>query len=268
MTRSRRPVLLGIFAAIVGVILFLPGLAVIPMGFNGARTMRFPPDTWGVDWYLNFFTNPAWTGSLVTSFAVSLLAAVLATVLGTLTAFALIRHRFPGKPIVTGLVLAPLVTPIVILGLGDYSLFLQWQLTGSLPGFVLAYTVIALPYAVITVSASLAGVERQYELAASVLGASKFSVFTKITLPLISRGMAAGFLFAFVTGFDETVIAIFLSDPGFRTLPVTMYSSMTREVDPTIAAASAVIMLTTTLILLAYVSLTKGPHASGNARRR
>lgn len=258
---NRRPVVLSIFAALVGVFLVLPGLMVLPMSFNGARTMRFPPESWGTHWYANFFTNRAWVESLYNSILVSLLTAVLATVIGTFAAFALVRHSFPGKSLVAGLILAPLATPIVILGLGDYALFLDWHLTGTAYGFMLAYTVTALPYVVITVSSALVGVQRQYELAASVLGANRFSVFFRVTLPLVLPGIVAGFLFAFVTSFDETAIAIFISEPGFRTLPVTMYSSMTREIDPTIASASSVIMLATTLVLFAYVALTRRKRA-------
>lgn len=255
--KSRASVILMIFAILVGLFLILPGLMVLPMSFNGARSMRFPPDSWSLQWYVNFFTNPAWTRSLMNSLLVSVLSALLATVVGGLAAFALVRHRFPGKALVAGLLLAPLATPVVILGLGDYALFLDWGLTGSPTGFVFAYLVTALPYVVITVSASLVSVRPEYELAASVLGASRLSVFFRITLPLIAPGVLAGFLFAFVTSFDETVIAIFLSDPTFRTLPVTMYSSMTREVDPTIASASSIIMIATTGVLLAYVALTR-----------
>lgn len=255
--KARAPIVLTTVAILVGLFLILPGLMVLPMSFNGARSMRFPPDTLSLQWYENFFTNAAWTRSLLNSLLVSVLSALVATVVGGLAAFALVRHRFPGKPLVAGLLLAPLATPVVILGLGDYALFLDWGLTGTPVGFVFAYLVTALPYVVITVSASLVSVKPEYELAAAVHGASQASVFFRITLPLVMPGVLAGFLFAFVTSFDETVIAIFLSDPSFRTLPVTMYSSMTREVDPTIASASSVIMLATTGILLVYVALTR-----------
>ena len=255
---SRRSyIVLGILAVLIAVFLVLPGLTVIPMSFNGARTMRFPPETWSLTWYENFFTNRVWMRSLMSSLLVAFLAAVLATIAGTCAAFALVRHRFRGTSLVAGLLLAPLATPVVILGLGDYALFLKWGITGTPLGFVLAYTVISIPYVVITVSAVLVGIQREFELAASVLGASKPSVFFKITLPLLLPGVLAGFLFAFVTAFDETVIAIFLSEPRFRTLPVTMYSSMTREVDPTIASASAIIMLMTTAVLVLYVVATR-----------
>jgi len=255
--KTRSYILLGVLAALIGIFLVIPGLAVIPMGFNGARSLRFPPETWSLQWYENFFTNRAWIRSLTASVLVSTLAAVVATVVGTFAAFALVRHRFPGKTLVAGLLLAPLATPIVILGLGDYALFLEWGITGTPLGFVLAYTVLSIPYVVITVSAALVGVQREFELAAAVCGAGRVSVFTRITLPLLLPGILAGFLFAFVTSFDETVIAIFLSDPGFRTLPVTMYSSMTREVDPTIASASSLIMLMTTAVLGIYLIATR-----------
>src|SRR5690625_7969248 len=97
---SRRAYLwLGIFAGLLAIFLILPGLAVIPMSFNGARTMRFPPESWGLSWYENFFTGRVWVRSLSSSLLVATLSAVLATIVGTCAAFALVRYKFRGKSI-------------------------------------------------------------------------------------------------------------------------------------------------------------------------
>jgi putative spermidine/putrescine transport system permease protein len=249
MSTRRRPVVLGTLAIVTGVLLVLPGLIVFPMSLSHRRSFVFPPKEWSFTWYHNFFTDEKWTGAFLSSLQTAVIVAVLATVTGTAAVFGIVRHRFRGRYLLLGLLLAPMMTPIIIIGVGDYALFLRWGLVGSGTGFVIAHTVHAIPYVVITVSGVLVGMQRQLEQAAASLGAPPREVVRTIVLPLIAPGVAAGFIFAFISSFDETVIALFLSDPNFRTLPVQMYGSMTQEVDPTIAVGASLIMLLSALLI-------------------
>lgn len=240
--------------AVVGVLLVAPMLVVIPMSFTGQRSFKFLPSTWSTKWYENFFTDPDWYDSLLVSLRVALVVTVFATVLGTAAALGLDRSRFPGKTTLNAFVLSPMIVPVVVTGIAIYAVFLPRQLTGTTLGFVLAHCALAAPFAVVTVSASLRTFDRQLELAAASLGATPLASFFKVTLPLIRPGVLTGALFAFIVSFDELVVSLFLVTPEMRTLPVQMYSSVTREIDPTIAAASAMIMIfTTALLLLAFV---------------
>jgi putative spermidine/putrescine transport system permease protein len=195
-------------------------------------------------------TNREWSTAMVNSAEVAVLTAIFATVLGTLASLALTRGRFPGRTLVNGLVLAPLIVPVVIIAIGMFSLYVRWRISGSLLGLVIAHTALALPFVVVSVSASLRTMDRNLELAAANLGASPRQSFMRITLPIILPGVLAGAIFAFITSWDEVVVAIFLTTARFRTLPVEMWEQVRQVVDPTVAAVATTLLLVTTALLL------------------
>jgi putative spermidine/putrescine transport system permease protein len=238
------------WVAVVVVLLIAPTLVVIPMSFSASETFQFPPHQWSLRWYDEFFGSSAWMSSLLTSIEVGLLTAGLATVLGVAAAFALDRGRFVGRGVIRSLIMAPMIMPGIVVAVAVYSVFLRWQLTGTVLGFVLADAVLAIPFVLTSVATSLSGYDRTVESAAASLGATPATTFRRITLPLLLPGVASGFVFAFVTSLDEVVIALFLQTPSVRTLPVQMYNSITLQIDPTIAAASSLMVVVTTLVLL------------------
>ena len=183
---------------------------------------------------------------------------IVACVLGTMTAFALDRSSFPGKSFFQYLVISPMIIPIILLGIAYYSFFLSFRMTGTMLGFVLAHTVLALPFVVTSVTPALTTFDRRLELAAHSLGASNVDTFRKVTLPLIFPAILSGAIFAFVTSFDEIVVAIFLTGPYMTTVPVRMFTAVSRELDPTISAVSAIILTITTSLLM-VVQLVRRP---------
>ncbi|MGY2066525.1 ABC transporter permease [Blastococcus sp. SYSU DS0619] len=238
------------WVALVMGLLILPTVVVIPMSFTDERTFQFPPENWSLRWYGEFFTSDAWTTAFTTSLRVALVVAVLASVIGIAAAIALNRWSLPGKEFVRQLVLAPLIIPSVVIAVALYYVFLDWQLTGSFQGFVLAHTVIAVPFVIVSVTTSLNGYDRQLSLASASMGANAVTTFLRVTVPLIMPGIASGFVFAFVTSLDEVVIALFLQSPSFETLPVRMYEGVTSDIDPTVAVASTLMVLATLIALL------------------
>ena len=123
------------------------------------------------------------------------------------------------------LALSPLIVPVVIIAIGMFSLFVQWRISGSLVGLVLAHTALALPFVIVNVGTSLRTMDRNLELAAANLGADPRRSFLHVTLPIILPGVLAGAIFAFITSWDEVVVAIFMTSARFRTLPVEMWSA-------------------------------------------
>lgn len=245
------------FCALVGVWLVAPALIVVPLSFTGEASLVFPPSSWSTRWYANFFSDPGWTQALLNSLQIGVLVTLVATVLGTAAAIGLTRTRLRGSGIVQGVLLSPMIVPGIVFAIGVYAVFLKLQLVGSLGGFVAAHTVLALPFVIIPVSASLRTFDRRLERAAANLGAGRWTTFRTVTLPLVAPGVASGALFAFVTSFDEVVVSLFIQSPYLQTLPVKMYSSVTRDTDPTIAAAATMIVtLTTTLIVIATLTAT------------
>ncbi|MFE3454767.1 ABC transporter permease [Nonomuraea sp. NPDC059194] len=254
--------LLWAFCALIGVWLVAPALIVVPLSFTDRPSLKFPPDGYSTRWYANFFSDTSWMSALGTSVQVALLVTVVATVLGTAAALGLTRAKIKGLALAQGSMLAPMIVPGVVLAIGVYAVFLKFQLVGTLTGFVMAHTVLALPFVIIPVTASLRGFDRRLEDAAASLGASRWTAFRSVTLPLVAPGVASGALFAFVTSFDEVVVSLFIQSPYLQTLPVKMYASVTRETDPTIAAAATMIIaLTTTLVLVATFFVARRTRA-------
>ncbi|PIO51770.1 polyamine ABC transporter permease [Leucobacter sp. OAMLP11] len=247
--------ILWAFSILVAVWLIAPTLVVIPLSFTGKASFVFPPESWSLRWYESFFSNPAWTSALGNSLLIGLLVALLATVLGLLAALGLraLTSKRASSTLRIGL-LAPMVVPGIVVAIGLYSVFLKLGLVGTLVGFVLAHTVLALPFTVIGITAGFAGFDDRLELAALSLGASRLKTFFAVTLPNIIPGLVSGALFAFVTSFDEVMLSLFIKSPYLNTLPVLMYASVTRDTDPTLAAAATVILvLITTLVIVALV---------------
>lgn len=243
------------------VALIAPMLIVFPQSFAGEASIVFPPDSWSTRWYENFFGDPTWTGAMLRSLGVALVTTGLATVLGCMGALALVRGDFPGKSLVGGLIVMPLILPLVIFAVGVYAVFLQWQLVGSFEGFVLAHTALAVPLVVVIVGSALRTFDTRLEDAAASLGANRARALATVTLPVLAPAILTGALFAFLTSFDEVLASVFISSPSVSTLPVEMYRSMLRGSDPTIAAAAALILVATVGLMAGAWRLRRLSHA-------
>lgn len=236
--------------ALVGLYFILPTLFVIPVSFSSASTFQFPPRDLSLQLYENFFTDPVWLTSLRNSVFVALLAALLATVVGTAAALGL--HNLTGRlaRFARTLLMVSIVTPLIVIAVAVYISFLKWHLVGTATGYVLAHAAIGVPFVLVSVSSALGGFDPRLLRASASLGAPPWRTFVRVTMPLIGRGILTGAIFAFVTSFDEVVIALFLRSPTFQTLPVQMYNSVTVEIDPTIAASSSLVVTAVTVLLL------------------
>jgi len=258
--RQPRRLLMAALGALTVFYLLAPTLVIVPMSFTEASILSFPPEGFSTRWYEQMLTKPAWSTGFRNSAVVAILTAVLATGLGTLAALGMTRGRFPGRSLLNGLALSPLIVPVVIIAIGMFSLFVQWRISGSIVGLVVAHTALALPFVIVNVATSLRTMDRNLELAAANLGATPARTFTRITLPLILPGVLAGAIFAFITSWDEVVVAIFLTTARFRTLPVEMWQQVRQVVDPTVAAvAMTLLVVTTGLLLLLLVVRRQAP---------
>jgi putative spermidine/putrescine transport system permease protein len=250
--------LLLMFCGVVTLWLVAPSLVVIPLSFTDRPSFNFPPAGWSTQWYANFFSDPSWMYALQASLRVGVLVTVVATVCGTAAAVAFSRSRFFGDQGMRALLLSPMVVPVIVVAIGVYAMFLRLNLLGTTLGFVVAHSVLALPFVIIPVLASLQGFDRRVEDAAAICGAGRWTVFRTITLPLVAPGVMSGSVFAFATSFDEVVLSLFIQSPYLQTLPVRMYSSVTRDTDPTIAAAATLILaFTTAVTVIASIYATR-----------
>ena len=146
--------------------------------------------------------------------------------------------------------LSPLMIPHLVLG-GDFlQFFSEIGLGGSFYGLAAAHIVLITPYALRLALASVTGMSQDAEDAALTLGANKFTVFRRITLPLILPGVAGGWLLSFITSFDELTMSVFVASPSTQTLPVKMYHHITQTIDPLIASVSTVLIIMTFVVML------------------
>ena len=246
--RIGRGVLIG-FCALVFAFLILPTLAVIPISLNPSAFLVFPTEGLSLRWYAALFDSPAWTHALRNSLMVAIATTLIATPLGTLAAIGLARMRSRLKPLLIGLFAAPMVVPVIIVAIAFYFLFAPMGLVNSFVGLVLAHTVLAIPFVVVVVHASLQGFDFEVLRAASSLGARPLIVLLRVLAPLIAPGIAAGAVFAFMTSFDETVVALFVAGPDQRTIPLQMFEGVREQISPTITAAATLLVLLSTLLL-------------------
>lgn len=248
---ARRHLLAWSITVFVALALTLPTLVVVPLSFTGQASFAFPPETWSLRWYENFFSDAVWLQAFWNSVRIALLSSLVATVAGTAAALGITRwSRRRAGSLVRVLLITPMVIPGIILAIGIYAVFATLGLLGTTTGFVVAHSALGLPFVLITVTASLLAVDPDVEKAAASLGATPATVFLSITLPLIAPGVAVGALFGFVSSFDEVLVALFVQTPFLETLPVVMYTSVTESIDPTIAAASTIVLIVSTAPLV------------------
>ena len=228
--------------------LYLPIISVIFYSFNDSRlSMIWRKFTF--KWYWKLLENDALLSAVISSFKIASLAATLAVMLGTMAAIIVVRFgRFRGRTIFGGLVTAPLVMPEVITGLAMLMMFVAleriigWPTERGVMTVTIAHTTLALAYVYLVVQARLVDFDKSIEEAALDLGAKPIDVFTKITLPIISPALLAGWLLAFALSLDDVVLASFLSGPGATTLPMLIFSSVRFGIDPQINALATIIV--------------------------
>jgi putative spermidine/putrescine transport system permease protein len=245
------------FTALVMAFLVTPMFVIVPLSFTSGAILVYPLPGWSTRWYVDFFDNPLWTQAVRNSLMIGIATMLLATGLGTAAALGLTLSRSRLKPVIFALLVSPIVVPIVITAVAVFYFFSALGIAGTLGGMILGHTMIATPFVVITVSATLQGFDRNLARAAASLGAPPALVLRRVILPLIWPGLMSGALFAFATSFDELVMALFLASPELRTLPRQIFSGVSESISPTIAAAAVVLVLVSTGLMLAVELLRR-----------
>jgi putative spermidine/putrescine transport system permease protein len=210
-----------------------------------------------LQWYQNFFGTDEWVRGTLNSIRIAVLTGILASVLGIPAALALTRYKFKGGQFLHSFLISPLITPVIIIAIAAYFFFAKLHMIGGILALVISHTILAIPVVLVSVSASLQGFNLTLEQAAMSLGANRLKTFFLITFPIIRPGIISGLLFAFITSFDEVVIAIFVATYRSITLPKHMWSAMRQEIDPTIAAVSS-ILVTVSIIIILIVGFLQG----------
>jgi putative spermidine/putrescine transport system permease protein len=240
-------------ALCVGVLLFLllPILVIVPLSFSDSSFLVYPIPGWSLKWYHNLFGSAEWARAAKNSFIIAPAATLVATSLGTLAAVGLARTNFAFKGLLMSLLIAPMVVPIVVVGVSTYLFFAPLGLADSYTALIIVHAALGAPFVLTTVLATLQGFDNNLVRASLGLGERPLRTFFRITLPVIAPGVISGALFAFATSFDEVVVVLFLAGPDQLTLPRQMFNGIRENISPTIAAVATLLIIFTTALLLA-----------------
>ena len=227
--------------ACVFLFLITPILIIIPLSFNvepyftfTTGMLSFDPDAYSLRWYKDFINNTQWTHSVKNSFIIAIASTILATVLGTLAALGLSKPHMPYRTLVMGMLISPMIVPLIISAAGMYFFYSNIGLAQTFLGIILAHTALGTPFVVITVTATLVGFDHSLSRASANLGAGPTTTFFKVIMPLILPGVISGGLFAFITSFDEVVVVMFIGSVEQITIPKQMWAGLRQETSPVI----------------------------------
>ncbi|WP_244851729.1 ABC transporter permease [Caballeronia sp. SL2Y3] len=239
-----------VFNALFLTFILAPLAVVMLVAFTDKGFIAMPFDGASFRWFHAIIEN----GDIVSAFWLSIKLAFAAATVGVLlavpAALAIARYRFPGRAALTSFFLSPMMIPAVVLGIAFLRFLSMLNLSGSFWSLVCAHVVIVLPYALRLALSSAVGLDRDAERAALSCGASRFTAFRRVVLPMIRTGVAGGWVLSFIQSFDELTMTIFVATPGTTTLPVAMYNQIAQTIDPLVASVSAVLIVGTVLLMI------------------
>ncbi len=248
---------LPLYGVAMGLLILLPQFVAVPVSFSSTRTLIVPPPGWSVQWYAEFF-QPEWLRPTLTSLGIGMAVALLAGALGTLAAAGVVRGMRGRMAATMNLVLLlPLLFPTVVAAAAFYVCFIGLGLTDSVTGIVVAHVTITVPFVFALVAANLRATNIRFERAAASLGAGTLTQLRRVLLPIASGAVLTGMFFAFLTSFDESAIAVFLSGLHVRTLPRRMFEALALESDPTVGVVSVLTMTLAAVVLLGLTILQR-----------
>ena len=243
--------------ALIFTYLIAPILVMVPLSFNAEpyftfsdEMLRLDPDAWSLRWYRQIVTDESWRRALANSLVIGIAATALATVLGTLAALGLSSPAMPARRLAMGLLISPMVTPLIISAAGMFFFCSNLGLSQTHAGLILAHAALGTPFVVITVTAALSAFDTNLTRAAASLGAHPLVIFRRVQLPLIAPGVLSGALFAFAASFDEVVVVLFMAGEGQRTLPRQMWAGIREQISPAILAVATFLIAFAVLLLL------------------
>lgn len=236
---------------VVGVALYMlvPLLVVIASSFNTNRFLSFPPEGVTTEWYGQVLTSDTYISPFMTSLGLAVVVAVVTGAVGTGAALAITRFKVPGSAALLSFIMSPIIVPSILLAIGMLAFLSTYANGPTLWGLGLTHAVFTLPYVVRTVSGALARSDLHAEEAARTMGAGWWQRYWLVVLPMARPGIIAGAFFAFNVSFDDAVLALFIRNPSFETLPIAIYGQLEFSPDPSVAAVSSLTILMTIGVL-------------------
>jgi spermidine/putrescine transport system permease protein len=201
---------LGSYAILYLLFLYGPIIILPLFAFNDGRIVAFPLNGFTTRWFVEMFADDQLHTALLNSLIIALSSATLATVFGVFAARSTVRYRWPGKPLVLGLIMVPLVLPEMIVAMALLVVLLSIGVPLSIFTVILGHVLICMPFAVAILTSAFQSLDKSLEEAALDLGETQMSTFRLIILPLVMPGVLSSFLITFTISIDEFIISNFL----------------------------------------------------------
>ncbi|KZD03449.1 ABC transporter permease [Oceanibaculum pacificum] len=230
--------------------LILPMVVIFPVSVTDQYYLSMPKDGISLAHYAAFFTNEIWLSATAQSVIIATCSTIFAVILGSLCAIGCWRLSTGLSESVRTFMLIPIIVPTIVQALAMYRFWIDLGIIDTYVGVILAHTLVAIPYVIITVSASLANFDLRQEQAARSLGASMPQTIRWVIVPSILPGVLSGALFAFTISFDEIVMVLFITSRAIYTLPKRIWNGIEDHLDPTIAAVATMLIAVTLALLL------------------
>jgi len=241
---------LTLFGVLVCIFLVTPSIVVVIAAFNGEESLSFPPRVVSTRWFAFVLSDPQWVRAMITSVKIACVSTILTLIVGTAAAFSITRlgGRREGS-IYYGIALLPMIIPVIVTALGAFAVLSDLGLYGSQIGVILMHVCLSLPLVVVVMVAGFSGFDRRLELAAQSLGAGWLRIIRSVVAPLLMPSLVSAALFAFLHSFDEVIITSFIAGSTTTTVPVKMWENIRNQIDPAVAALSALLILLPFLVL-------------------
>ena len=239
-----------LFNALFLAFILAPLVVVVAVSFTDKGYISMPFDGASLRWFRAILENEDIVDAFWLSVRLALVAATLGVALAVPAALAIARYRFPGRGALTGFFLSPMMIPAVVLGIAFLRFLSMLGLGGSFWALCATHVIIVVPYALRLALSSAVGLDRDAERAALSCGASRFTAFRRVVLPMIRTGVVGGWVLSFIQSFDELTMTIFVATPGTTPLPVAMYNQIAQTIDPLVASVSTVLIVGTVALML------------------
>lgn len=233
-------------------VFLLAPLAIVAFAsVNSAGVLSFPPEGFTLRWYTAILEDDRWLNSTITSLEVAFLSTIGSVTLAFLSALSVTWWgRWRGSGAYSLVMILPLIFPFTATGVALVLMFRQWHLLGSFTGFVIAHTVVTIPYAFRAILVSLEEFDRSHFEASQMLGASPWRSFQTVVIPLLRPGLFAAAIFSLLISFDEATVSLLLVGPFISTLPVELYGQATESATPVVAAVATAQMVAVAVVVL------------------
>ena len=237
-------------SGLVIIFLIVPTFIVIPMSFSASQYLEFPPESWDIRWYENYFGSSEWMTATWVSLKAAVITVLITTPIATMAAYGLYVSQLRLSRFIFILLITPMMVPVILIAIGVFFAYTKLKLNNSMIGLVLAHSTLALPMVLIVISAGLRSYDMNQERVARSLGASRLKAFFIVTLPQIRFSVITGALLAFIVSFDEVIVALFITGGKMSTITRSMFLALRDQIDPTIASISTIMVLITSVALL------------------